>query len=218
MSVAIDKILALKFLPIIDSESIKNPVAFIETVLEQEVDVLQINFKIQEQIQESYKIWELLKKYPEIKVGAGFLYSSEDTEKIINNGANFVVSSVLAKEILKISNSYNIPAIISGFTPTEIFEAHKLNSELVQIFPAAQIDEKSIISIIDHMPKTYFLLTGGLTLSRALDFIRCGVQAVGVKGCIFQNEYLQEENYFEIGKSIKNFKDRIQQIHIKKND
>jgi len=211
----IKRILGMRFLPIIDIETIKNPMALIETLLEQEVSVLQINFKVQEQLQESYKIWELLKKYKEIKIGAGFLYSSKDTENIIKIGADFVVSSVLAREVLAMSETYNIPAIISGFTPTEIFEAQKMNANLVQIFPAAQIHERSIISIIDHMPKTNLLLTGGLTLSSSLDFLRCGVKAVGVKGCIFQNEALYDENYIEIGKSIRNFRDRVQQINVK---
>ena len=125
MDVSIERILDLKFLPIIDYELMKNPKVFVETLLENHVSIIQINFKNAQQIEEACIISELTKEFPEIKIGAGFLSLAKDAEKIIQCGADFVVSSILAKEILTVSSLYQKPAIISGFTPTEIFEAYK---------------------------------------------------------------------------------------------
>ncbi|MGL5956907.1 MAG: bifunctional 4-hydroxy-2-oxoglutarate aldolase/2-dehydro-3-deoxy-phosphogluconate aldolase [Brevinema sp.] len=210
MDVSIERILSLKFLPIVDFETIKNPKALVETMLAQDVSILQINFKNPQQLEESETLQELIQAYPEMCIGAGFFYSAQDAEQMIKYGVKFVVSSVLEKEILTVASLYQIPAIISGFTPTEVYEAYKTQAELVQIFPASQLHHKSIVSILEYLPKANFLLTGGLTISSALELLRYGAKAVGVKGALFPYQILWEEKYQEIGLSIKNFKDRVQ--------
>ncbi len=210
MDVSIERILALKFLPIVDFESIINAEALLETMLEQSVPILQVNFKNPQQLQQADVIGELTKKYPEMKIGAGFFYSSEDAEIAIKKGAQFVVSSVLAKDLPIVAAKYNVPAIISGFTPTEIYDAHKTQSDLVQIFPASQLHYKSIVSILEYLPDANFILTGGLTISSALEFLRFGAKAVALKGALFSKIDLLEENYQKIGNSIRNFRSRVQ--------
>ncbi|MGL4676156.1 MAG: bifunctional 4-hydroxy-2-oxoglutarate aldolase/2-dehydro-3-deoxy-phosphogluconate aldolase [Brevinema sp.] len=213
MNVSIERILSLKFLPIVDFETIKNLKALVETMLDQDVSVLQINFKNPQQLEESQILQELIRTYPEMCVGAGFFYSAQDAEQIIKYGVKFVVSPVLEKEVLTVASLYQIPAIISGFTPTEVYEAYKTRSELVQIFPASQLHYKSIISILEYLPDANFLLTGGLSISSALELLRYGAKAVGVKGALFSYQVLWEEKYQEIGLAIKNFKDRVQKNH-----
>lgn len=213
MNVSIERILALKFLPIVDFEMVKNPKALIETMLSQNVDVLQLNFKNPQQLAQASICAELSKEYPEMNLGAGFFYTVEDTEKVIKDGVKFVVSSVLQKEILTVAASYQVPAIISGFTPTEVFDAYNTKAPLVQIFPASQLHYKSIISILEYLPNANFILTGGLTISSALEFIQHGAKAVGLKTALFSYNNLTEERYSEIGLAIKNFKDRIQNLY-----
>lgn len=213
MNVSIERILALKFLPIVDFEMVKNPRALIETMLSQDVNILQLNFKNPQQLAQGCICEELFKEYPEMYLGAGFFYSTDDVEKIISDGARFVVSSVLQKEILTVASAHQIPAIISGFTPTEIFDAYNTKTKLVQIFPASQLHYKSIISILEYLPNANFLLTGGLTISSALEFIQHGAKAVGLKTALFSYNNLAEERYTEIGLAIKNFKDRIHNLH-----
>ena len=210
MDVSIERILALKFLPIVDFESIINAEALLETMLEQSVPILQVNFKNPQQLQQADVIGELTKKYPEMKIGAGFFYSSEDAEIAIKKGAQFVVSSVLAKDLPIVAAKYNVPAIISGFTPTEIYDAHKTQSDLVQIFPAAQLHYNSIGSILEYLLNATFILTCGLTISSALEFLRFGAKAVALKGALFSKIDLLEENYQKIGNSIRNFRSRVQ--------
>ncbi|MGL4563050.1 MAG: hypothetical protein ACRCVW_04270 [Brevinema sp.] len=212
MQSVIEKILKLRFLPIIDISSVKNPRALIATMLEQKVPILQVNFRTDEQLQESGILADLLKEFPEMSLGAGFVNDAQDAEIVLKNGANFVISSVLAKEILPVAKRYQKTAIVSALSPTEIYTANKLTPELIQIFPAAQLPARSILSILDHMPKSNLLLTGGLTLSLSLDLLECGVKAVGVKGSIFRKEDLADENYQSIANAIKNFRNRIERI------
>ncbi|MGL4388583.1 MAG: hypothetical protein ACRCTJ_04240 [Brevinema sp.] len=214
MQSVIDKILKLRFLPIIDFSSMKNPKALIETMLEDKVSILQINFKTNEQLQESGIINELLKEFPEMSLGAGFVNDAKDANIVLTNGARFVISSVLATEILPIAAQYQKTAIVSALSPTEIYTANKLTPELIQIFPAAQLPSRSLLSILDHMPRANLLLTGGLTLSLALELLQYGVKAVGVKGSIFRKEDLAEENYRSISDALKNFHSRIKRLNL----
>lgn len=201
-----------RFLPIVDFASVKNPDRFFEVLLKQNIDALQVNFRSQEQMSSLPTIGDWNKKYGNIKIGVGFMYSTADAEKAIKGGAEFVVSSVTAKDILAVANLYQVPAIISGLTPTEIYQAHSTDAELVQIFPASQLHPRSIVSILEHMPGIKLLLTGGLSLFDALEFLRLGAKAVGVKGCIFQKDHLENENYAAINDSIKNFYERVQSV------
>ncbi|MGL4394150.1 MAG: hypothetical protein ACRCS8_02895 [Brevinema sp.] len=214
MQSVIEKILKLRFLPIIDFSSMKNPKALVETMLEDNVSILQVNFKTDEQLQESGILNNLLKEFPEMSLGAGFINEANDANIVLKNGADFVISSVLATEILPIASQYQKTAIVSALSPTEIHTANKLTPELVQIFPAAQLPSRSLLSILDHMPKANLLLTGGLTLSLALELLQYGVKAVGVKGSIFRKEDLAEENYASISDAIKNFYTRIERLNL----
>ncbi len=87
MDKSIETILSLKFLPIADFETIKNSRAFVETLLNQGVSVLQINFKDAGQIKQSGFLEDIAKEFPEMSVGAGFFYSTKDAEIVIKNGA-----------------------------------------------------------------------------------------------------------------------------------
>ncbi|SFB72229.1 2-dehydro-3-deoxyphosphogluconate aldolase / (4S)-4-hydroxy-2-oxoglutarate aldolase [Brevinema andersonii] len=208
----IETILNLKFLPIIDLDSLKNPFALFDVMLNQGVPVLQVNFRSKNHLESASLLGEWSLRYPELQLGAGFLYSSEDAELAIRGGAKFIVSSVMAKEILTVSSLYQIPAIISGLTPTEIYQAQTTGTELIQLFPASQAPLRSVSSLLEHMPNIKLMLTGGLTLYTSLQLLRIGIAAVGVKGSIFQKELLETQNYRAIADSIKNFYERIHSL------
>lgn len=208
----IKTILNLKFLPIIDLDSLKNPFALFDVMLNQGVSVLQVNFRSKNHLESASLLGEWSLRYPELQLGAGFLYSSEDAESAIRGGAKFIVSSVMAKEILTVSSLYQVPAIISGLTPTEIYQAQTTGTELIQLFPASQAPLRSVSSLLEHMPNIKLMLTGGLTLYASLQLLRIGVAAVGVKGSIFQKELLETQNYQAIADSIKNFYERIHSL------
>lgn len=209
MHVSIERILELQFLPIIDFDTVHNFEALIETLLEQKVPVLQINVRGSHLQEHGVLLADLVQKYKEISLGVGFLYNVQEAEGIIKQGVHFTVSSVLAKELLVVAELYQVPAILSGFTPTEIYEAYQTKSDLIQIFPASQLHHKSVVSLLEHLPKANFILTGGLTISTALEFLRYGAKAVGLKGALFSKQDLAEENYASIGLSLKNFKNRV---------
>lgn len=212
MDVSIQRILSLKFLPIIDFELVQDFELLIEAMLYHNVDVLQINFKNSEQLAKAKIIASLSEKYPKMHIGGGCLNSVESARIALDCGAKFLVSSILAKDIKRELASTKVPIILSGFTLTEIYEAYTNNTDMVQIFPASQLLTKSITTILEYLPQMSFILTGGLSISTALDFLRYGVSAVGLKGSIFPKKDLADRNYLAIRHAIKNVKDRIQVV------
>lgn len=214
MDVSIQRILNLKFLPIIDFQSVQDFQPLIELMLHENVNVLQINFKNAEQLAKASIITSLSQQYPEMYIGGGCLNTVDSAKIVLDTGAKFLVSSILAQEIKEEFAKTNIPIILSGFTLTEIYEAYTHGSEIVQIFPAAQLLTKSVMTILEYLPQMFFILTGGLSISTALDFLRHGVSAVGLKGSIFPKQYLQEKNYTAIGRAIKNLQDRIKAVDL----
>ncbi|MGL5255031.1 MAG: hypothetical protein ACRC9L_08580 [Brevinema sp.] len=206
-----ETIIKQRFLPIIDFTSIKNPDKFFNILVKEKIKVLQVNFSNKEHMKEAYKLGEWNKTY-DIQIGSGFLYSTEDAKAMIQNGAKFVVSSVMALDILHVARSHEVPAIVSGLTPTEIYHAKGTGAGLVQVFPASQIPLRSIISLQEHLPSCNLMLTGGLTLYEALEILSLGISAVGIKGSIFQKEHTESENYSAIADSVKNFCNRVRNL------
>lgn len=211
MNIIEESIIRQRFLPIIDFSSIKSD-RFFEVLLKNKIEVLQVNFHSKEQMEKLSLVGQWNKQFTNLRIGVGFIYSPEDAEAAIKGGAPFIVSSIMAKDIIHKAKALNTPAIISGLTPTEIYQAHATGEGLVQVFPASQIAPRSVVSILEHLPHMKLMVTGGLNLYESLEFLRIGVSAVGVKGSIFQKEYLETENYSAIADSIKNFRDRLQSV------
>ncbi|MGL5721219.1 MAG: bifunctional 4-hydroxy-2-oxoglutarate aldolase/2-dehydro-3-deoxy-phosphogluconate aldolase [Brevinema sp.] len=206
-----EAIIKQRFLPIIDFTSIKNPDKFFNILIKEKINVLQVNFSNNEHMKEAYKLGEWNKTY-NIDIGAGFIYSTEDAREMIHHGAKFLVSSVMGLDILQVARSHEVPAIVSGLTPTEIYHAKGTGAGLVQVFPASQIPLRSILSLQEHLPSCNLMLTGGLTLYEAIEILRLGISAVGIKGSIFQKEHTENENYAAIADSVKNFCSRIRNL------
>lgn len=96
-------------------------------------------------------------KNSSINIGTGTVLSIDDAKKSIDNGANFIVSPGLDKNIaIKFSNY--IPGV---YTATEIQEAISLDINFLKFFPAEK-NYSIIKSYSGPFSSVKFLPTGGI--------------------------------------------------------
>jgi 2-dehydro-3-deoxyphosphogluconate aldolase/(4S)-4-hydroxy-2-oxoglutarate aldolase len=110
--------------------------------------------------------------------GVGTVTSSEDAERAVRGGADFLVSPYPAPAVRAVADG--IPFIEGGFTPGEVAAA--AGHGIAKLFPARTAGPGYLRSILDVLPGARVVPTGGLALDDVEDGLAAGALAVGLGG------------------------------------
>jgi 2-dehydro-3-deoxyphosphogluconate aldolase/(4S)-4-hydroxy-2-oxoglutarate aldolase len=141
-------------------------------------------------------------EFPELTLGLGTVFNPEDAKNAIKNGIDFIVSPVLKLDLADTVKSEDKLLMLAGFTPSEIYEAHKAGSDIVKLFPAMCMNPRFVKDIKGPMPFIDLLPTGGLELDSGTEFIKAGAVAVGLGGNIFDKQAIKDGNFDIITKNV----------------
>jgi 2-dehydro-3-deoxyphosphogluconate aldolase / (4S)-4-hydroxy-2-oxoglutarate aldolase len=114
-----------------------------------------------------------------ILLGAGTVTDGDAARAVIDAGARFVVGPVFVRDVLDACRDRGVAVAPGCFSPTEIFEAHRLGADIVKVFPATSLGPQYLKDLRAPMPQLKLMPTGGVTLDNAGDWIRAGAVAVG---------------------------------------
>ena len=174
--------------------------------------ILEFTMTIQGIIQQFDKVKE---QFPGMVLGLGTVYDKKDAEEAIKRGADFIVSPILNYEIVEVAKKYDRLVMLSGFTPTEIYNAYKAGSDIIKLFPASEVSPTFIQEIRGPMPFAEIFPTGGLNLISAIQFLYSGAVAVGMgASTIFKNDLIQCRNFEEVTLRMQHARNRIQNMRI----
>jgi 2-dehydro-3-deoxyphosphogluconate aldolase/(4S)-4-hydroxy-2-oxoglutarate aldolase len=124
-----------------------------------------------------------------VLMGAGTVLNEGHAEAVINAGAQFVVAPNTNPKVIEYCVQRDICVIPGAYTATEILTAVDLGATLVKLFPAELTYFKTIRGPLNKVP---FVLTGGVELNNATDFIKAGALGVGM-GSALIGEYVKQE-------------------------
>jgi 2-dehydro-3-deoxyphosphogluconate aldolase / (4S)-4-hydroxy-2-oxoglutarate aldolase len=117
---------------------------------------------------------------PGFVLGAGTVVDAATATKVIEAGAQFIVSPVFRAAVIRAAAAAGVPVLPGCFTPTEILEAWDAGADVVKVFPATALGPAFLKDIRGPLPHVKLMPTGGVTLENAGDWIRAGAVAVGV--------------------------------------
>jgi 2-dehydro-3-deoxyphosphogluconate aldolase/(4S)-4-hydroxy-2-oxoglutarate aldolase len=117
-----------------------------------------------------------------VLLGAGTVLSAEQAEEFVQAGARFLVSPVLDRAVIEAAARLGVPHVPAGFTPTEIYAAHRAGAPVIKLFPSGQVGPGYLTALLGPFPQLKIIPTGGLDPESALAFIRAGAVGVGVGG------------------------------------
>ena len=117
-----------------------------------------------------------------VLLGAGTVLSPEQAKEFVQAGARFLVSPVLDRAVMDAAARLGVPHVPAGFTPTEVYTAHRAGVPVVKLFPSAQVGPAYLSALLAPLPELKIMPTGGLDAESAVAFIRAGAVAVGVGG------------------------------------
>ena len=98
------------------------------------IDAIEITFTVPRAPQVLQRVADRLGD--SVLLGAGTVLDAETARAAILAGARFVVSPVVAPEVVAMARRYACPAMAGALTPTEVFQAWQAGSDIVKVFPA----------------------------------------------------------------------------------
>ena len=127
--------------------------------------------------------------------GAGTVLDADTAHRVIDAGAQFVVSPVFRRTVIDACHQHDVPALPGCMTPTEILDAWDAGADIVKVFPATTFGPGYLKDIRAPLPQVKLMPTGGVTLDNAGEWIRAGAVAVGVGSALLDAKAITAGDY-----------------------
>jgi len=154
----------------------------------------------------------LVKNVPDIIVGAGTVLDVETAQRCVDAGAQFLTSTGFVREVVEFARKQEMLVIAGALTPTEVIHAWKAGSDMIKIFPCAQVGGASYIHALKvPFPYVPLIASGGVDQQTALNYILAGASALGIGGELIPKEALQRKQEHRIRELARRFLGKVQE-------
>jgi len=145
----------------------------------------------------------------DVLIGAGTVLDAETARQAVGAGAAFIVSPVLAIDVLKAAHALGAAAIPGCFSPTEIWTARRAGADAVKVFPATSLGPQYFTDLRAPIPHLRLVPTGGVSLANAGAWIRAGAMAVGAGTALVDGEAVKRGDWTAIRRRARQFVDAV---------
>lgn len=133
-------------------------------------------------------------------LGVGTVKNREAALDYVAEGADFIVSPGLVKEVFEVTEKHNMAYLPGCMTPSEIISAESMGAELIKLFPGSLLGPGFLKAIKSIFPHLLFMPTGGVSLEREnlKGWFDAGVCAVGMGSKLIRKDLLENKDYAKI--------------------
>ena len=173
-----DRMRRTGIVPVVVLDDAKDAVPTAKALLAGGVDVMEITFRT---AAAADSIKAVSESCPDMLVGAGTVVTLDQCKQALECGAQFIVSSGLAPEVVSWCVERNVPITPGCVTPTEIIAAMKLGLNVVKFFPAGVYGGlKAMKALAAPFGRIKFIPTGGVEAKNLKEYLEAPfVHAVG---------------------------------------
>jgi 2-dehydro-3-deoxyphosphogluconate aldolase / (4S)-4-hydroxy-2-oxoglutarate aldolase len=151
-------------------------------------------------------IADLVRKMPEILVGAGSVLDLETADRCADAGVAFLSSVGLDREVLESVKERGIVVLPGAMTPSEVIAAWRAGADFVKVFPCRQLGGDNYIRILKaRFPQIALVASGGVNQQNACDYILAGSAAVGVERELITKEAVRRRRPEQIVELARRF-------------
>lgn len=133
-----------------------------------------------------------------ILLGMGTLTAPAQAAEAQDAGARYLVSPITDEALGVALVATGLPVMIGALTPTEVFRAHQLGSDVVKLFPGSAVGPDYVKALRGPFPHIPLMPTGGVDEHNVGDWFRAGVFAVGAGSQLSPAKLAQEGRFTEI--------------------
>jgi 2-dehydro-3-deoxyphosphogluconate aldolase/(4S)-4-hydroxy-2-oxoglutarate aldolase len=153
----------------------------------------------------------LAKKYRDaILLGMGTLTETRQAESAKAAGANYLVSPICEPELVKAMVASGLAVMAGALTPTEVFQAYRLGTDVVKIFPGSLTGPAYIKALHGPFPQIPMMPTGGVSAANVGEWFAAGAIAVGAGSELVPINLAKEGKFDEITRRAAEFVQLVQ--------
>ena len=136
-----------------------------------------------------------------VLVGVGALTRSSQAREAGMFGADFITAAVTTPDVASACEEMEIPCILSGLTPTEVWRAHEMGADFAKIVAAEALGgPRYIRSLRETLPVSQRLVVGDVLLDDCLPYLEAGVEVLEFKSSLALPELVKQEEWPEISR------------------
>ena len=169
MNPVLKKIQDTGIIPVVVINDAKDAEPLAKALIEGGLPCAEVTFRT-DAAEESIRIMK--EKFPELLLGAGTVLTTEQVDRAVAAGAEFIVSPGLNPRIVKYCVEKNIPITPGCANASDIEQALENGLEVVKFFPAEPAGGlKMIKALAAPYVGVKFMPTGGISASNVRDYL-----------------------------------------------
>lgn len=130
---------------------------------------------------------QLVRDYPDLRLGAASVRSSDDLDAAMAAGLGYAVSPILRQPLLRRAQAAGFVLVPGVFTPTEVHQARLWGAGLVKLFPAKVVGPGYWPALRGPLgPLPFCIAAGGLGVRDVEPWLNAGIDAVALGSRLFQ--------------------------------
>jgi 2-dehydro-3-deoxyphosphogluconate aldolase/(4S)-4-hydroxy-2-oxoglutarate aldolase len=150
-----------------------------------------------------------------VLLGAGTVLDTETARAALLAGADFVVTPVVAPEVVKLARRYGKVVMSGAFTPTEILAAWEAGSDVVKVFPAEVLGPAFFKAVRGPLPQVKLMPTGGVDLTTAAKFLDAGAVCLGVGSQLIDPKLVATKDFAGLTSLARQYADVVRNYRTK---
>lgn len=199
----LEKVKELGLLAVIRGPSAELTVQMVEALIKGGVLGIEVTYSTPN-AEEVVKI--LSDKYGDkIVLGMGTLTKTDQAESAKKAGANFLVSPICEPTLVKSMVASGLLTMAGALTPTEVFQAYSLGTDVVKIFPGSLGGPAYVKALKGPFPYIPMMPTGGVSAANVADWFKAGVVAVGAGSELCPPDLAKAGKFYEIAQKAAEF-------------
>lgn len=140
-----------------------------------------------------------------ILLGMGTLTDPAQAAEALAAGARYLVSPITDEALGRAMVATGLPVMIGALTPTEVYRAHQLGSDVVKLFPGSAVGPDYVKALHGPFPQIKIMPTGGVDEHNVGDWFKAGVFAVGAGSQLSPGKLAKEGRFEEIAAVARRF-------------
>ena len=149
---------------------------------------------------------ELIGKFgARIVIGMGTLTKTQQSLSAKESGANFLVSPICEPELVRSMVASGLLTMAGALTPTEVFQAYQLGSDVVKVFPGSLGGPAYVRALKGPFPYIPVMPTGGVNAGNMAEWFASGVVAVGAGSELCPPQLARDGKFDEISRRAAEF-------------
>jgi 2-dehydro-3-deoxyphosphogluconate aldolase/(4S)-4-hydroxy-2-oxoglutarate aldolase len=131
-------------------------------------------------------------------IGVGAVTRSAQAREAGMFGADFITASVTTPDVVSACNELDVPCILSGLTPTEVWRAHEMAADFVKITTAEALGGPDYIRSLRETLPAMRLVGADMLLDSYVQYLEAGVEVLEFMSALAFPELVEREAWAEL--------------------